>query len=63
MRAPATSVFKTAIAFRALHSLKFFAPFQDGKCFGIPFQVAGDAKKVAMAFDAVHQGYGAALDL
>ncbi len=30
---------------------------------GIPFQVAGDAKKVAMAFDAVHQGYGAALDL
>jgi hypothetical protein len=26
---------------------------------GIPFQVAGDAGKIALAFDAVHGGFAA----
>ena len=29
----------------------------------VPFKVVGDAKQVALAFDAVHQGYAAALSL
>jgi 2,4-dienoyl-CoA reductase (NADPH2) len=30
---------------------------------GIPFQIAGDAGKVALAFDAVHQGYRAGMEM
>ncbi len=30
---------------------------------GIPFQIAGDAGKVALAFDAVHQGYRAGMEI
>ena len=29
----------------------------------VPFKVVGDAKQVALAFDAVHQGYAVALAL
>jgi len=30
---------------------------------GVEYRVAGDAQKVATAFDAVHQGYKAGLEI
>ena len=34
-----------------------------GEELGIPFKIAGDAGRVALAFDAVHQGFRAGMEI